>query len=101
MKAVDGRGNAHAVVNWGITEEGLQAMREGWMCARCTEYPLPESFPEACPVCGFPIRAEQARELADSDELDMGPSPARKALEEEREREAFKKRTGIWLPGDN
>ncbi len=52
MTAVDERGNQHRVKNWQITEAGFQAMRDGFMCHECTEWPLPQAFPERCPICG-------------------------------------------------
>lgn len=103
MGAVDERGNLHRVKNWQVTEAGFQAMRDGFMCHECTEWPLPQAFPERCPTCGFEVAKYQTELLArdHQGEIDVSePSPNMRAVMEEREREAFRKRAGIWVPGD-
>src|SRR5262249_32115735 len=45
-----------------ITEAAKEKMRAGYMCANCLEQFM-EAFPEQCPLCRFPVRAEQGDEL--------------------------------------
>ncbi len=100
--AIDERGNEHRTRNWLLTDEGFKAVEQGHLCINCAE-PLREAFPERCPLCGFHVKRDQIELLnrEHQGELDLGPSPAMKALDEEREREGWKARTGIWLPGDS
>lgn len=100
--ALDERGNEHRTRNWLLTEQGFAAAEQGYLCANCGEWPLPEAFPKHCPICQFNVRDEQTNLLVREHQgtRDMGPSPAMKALEEEREREAWIPATGVWLPGD-
>jgi hypothetical protein len=50
-----------------LSPEAMTQIWQGYRCARCLEYecivPL-GAFPEACPVCRFPMREEQRRQLA-------------------------------------
>lgn len=100
--AVDGRGNAHRTRNWLLTERGFAAAEQGYLCANCGEWPLSPAFPAACPICRFPVKDEQTRLLVREHQgtRDVGPSPAMKALDEERERENWVPSAGVWLPGD-
>ena len=102
VSAVDADGNPVRGVNWILTEEEDQQVRDGYRCIKCMEAPLPEAFPAACPVCGYPIRKEQSLEYLRGRQADRdgGPSPEMRRLDEVREREAFRKRAGIWVPGD-
>lgn len=103
LSGVDPRGNSVRVKNWQITEAGFQAMRDGVMCHECTEWPLSPAFPERCPICGFGVKEHQTEMLARDfqGEQDLSElSPNMKAVQEEREREGFRKRAGIWVPGD-
>jgi hypothetical protein len=45
-----------------ISPEQADRMWAGYMCAHCLE-PLIEAYPEACPLCGFPVRDQQRRQL--------------------------------------
>lgn len=45
-----------------ISVEDADRMWAGYMCARCLE-PLVEAYPEECPLCRFPVRAEQRKQL--------------------------------------
>ena len=62
----------------------IERLRAGYVCLKCFE-PFETAWPERCPVCGAPVRKEQAayfaRELGA--ELRLGPSTS---LDEERER---------------
>jgi len=102
ISAVDERGNPHRSRNWLLTEQGFGAAEQGYLCANCGEWPLSPAFPKHCPVCSFPVASEQTNLLAreHQGEIDLGPSPAMQALEQEREREGWRKATGIWVPGD-
>lgn len=100
--AVDERGNAHRTRNWLLTDQGMEAAEQGYLCVNCGEWPLSPSNPAVCPVCKFPVADEQTLLLNREHlgERDLGPSPAMRALEEERERENWQAATGVWLPGD-
>ena len=106
--ATDERGQQHRVRNWLVTDRGFKALQEGYMCLECGEYwgigiPSPQPpFPEQCLLCGFHVKRDQIMLLnrEHQGERDMGMSPAMRELEEEREREMWKQKTGIWLPGD-
>jgi len=43
--------------------ETVERMRLGYMCCKCLE-PFETPWPERCPVCGAPIRSEQAEYFA-------------------------------------
>jgi hypothetical protein len=64
--------------------------------------PFENAFPDKCGLCGFHVKTQQSYEYVRGKQADVdaGMSPNEKALEDEREREAFRKRSGIWLPGD-
>jgi len=108
VAAVDERGNEHRTRNWLLTDKGFKAAEQGYLCAECGEYwgegvPNPQPpFPDQCPLCGFHVKRDQIMLLNREHQgtLDVGPSPAMKALDEEREREGWRKATGIWVPGD-
>lgn len=99
--AVDEYGNVHRTVNWVLTPDEYEQVKQGYRCVHCME-PFDEAFPEACNLCSFPVRAEQTRrlELESQGERWYGPSPDDPLGDEERERREWRKRTGIWLPGD-
>lgn len=88
-------------INWQLSEEEFHQVESGYRCLNCME-PFSSAFPEKCPLCGFHVRAQQTFELQrqHQGEERYGYSPEYERLEEEREREAFKPRSGIWLPGD-
>ena len=68
-------GRVHGNVRITVTAETLERMRAGYMCVKCLE-PLEHSWPERCPVCGAPIRTEQAAFFAREygGEQRLGPS---------------------------
>lgn len=81
-------------------------LREGFMCVRCDEL-QPDSFPEACGVCGFPMREEQSRYFEDRFEGEriIGSSISWEAEMErlerqrwERERAEGLRAKGIYVP---
>lgn len=45
-----------------VSLEKAEMMWQGYLCASCLE-PFREAYPEACPVCGFPVREHQRRLL--------------------------------------
>jgi hypothetical protein len=45
-----------------LSVEQADRMWAGYMCASCLE-PFTEAYPEACPLCGFAVRAEQRKQL--------------------------------------
>jgi hypothetical protein len=58
-----------------LTEEDIARMRAGYVCGKCLE-PFEEAWPERCPVCGAPVRTEQAAQFAREfgGEVHVGPS---------------------------
>ncbi len=46
-----------------MTAEDVEATRQGYKCINCWEN-LEEGWPEECPVCSFPIKAQQAEHFA-------------------------------------
>lgn len=46
-----------------VDPETMSAMRSGHMCLRCYE-PSPQSFPEECSLCGYPMRERQIMDIA-------------------------------------
>lgn len=77
-------GRIQGEVELTLAPEDVERMRQGYVCAKCLE-PLEQAWPEKCPVCGAPIRTEQAayfaREFGGEERL--GPSTT---LADERER---------------
>ena len=61
----DRHGRLQAGVNWLLTDDRLEEIRQGYVCLNCQE-PLHQlgAFPESCPVCGFRVREQQTAELA-------------------------------------
>jgi hypothetical protein len=53
-------------VNWTLTEEDYQRVKEGRVCLKCME-PQEQPFPKVCslPGCGYPIRAQQLIDLGE------------------------------------
>lgn len=45
-------------------DDDIEMFRQGYKCLDCLEL-LPESFPESCFVCGFPVKEEQAEVFAE------------------------------------
>jgi hypothetical protein len=89
-----------------MCDEDVEAMRQGYKCIGCFEN-LDHAFPKDCPVCGFPMQAEQAERFA---RIYKGHKLTRTGvdweaqadrLEEQKERRAFEKRaaeSGIVVP---
>ena len=58
-------GRLQAGVNWILTPERIEEIRQGYVCLNCQEpFHLLGAFPEECPVCGFRVREQQVSELA-------------------------------------
>lgn len=76
-----------------LSEEDKERMRLGYVCAKCFE-PFERAWPERCPVCGAPIRREQAAFFAQealAQPVHLGPTTTladeRAGLEERRRKE--------------
>ena len=88
---------------WAVCDEDIQLMREGRKCISCLElFVHPDgtsrAWPEQCPVCGYPVRAEQARSFAKEYEGKVRLGPATSDADEvERLTERTERR--IWTPG--
>lgn len=87
-------------VRWALTEEEHGQVRSGYRCLQCMGV-QEEPFPEVCeePFCDFEIRKYQlARyEREYEGERWYGPTPD-SVFDEERERERWLRRKGVWLP---
>lgn len=99
----DGRKMQRTV--FGLSEEQVERIRQGFICIKCLEvYAI--AFPDACKVCGFPMRDHQAEEFAKDFRggVAFGPSTTLEeeyAIAEEMiQREAYEKATrlGLILP---
>jgi hypothetical protein len=64
-----------------LKPDDVERARLGYLCLKCLE-PFEQAWPERCPVCGAPIRREQAAYFAREfgGVLQLGPSTT---LEEE------------------
>lgn len=101
-------GREVAGVNKVVPPEVWEQYRLGYRCLACDHAPQPEPFPKHCiePYCKYPMRESQ---LADFERLDRGPmrygpTPLDEIDEmfgEEREREFYRRKTSIWIPGDD
>lgn len=99
-------GRILAGVNVAMSDDDVEAIRQGYKCINCWEN-LDSGWPEECFVCGFPIRAQQAERFEHdyagwAPDLRTGPNWERLAdqLEERAERRAFEERaekSGISL----
>ena len=67
-------GRMQGAVQLTLSADTIERMRTGYMCAKCLE-PLRDPWPERCPLCGAPIRTEQAEYFAREfgGEVHMGP----------------------------
>jgi hypothetical protein len=90
------------------SEDLINQYQAGYRCLKCHGV-VPTPFPEVCPAedktrpngwkCGYRMRDRQPAEFANTrGEGYWGPTPL-SAFDDEREREAFRKRAGIWVPG--
>jgi hypothetical protein len=76
----DGRSLRNALI--ALNPEDVDRLRAGFVCLKCFE-PFEQAWPERCPVCGAPVRREQARFFASEMGAPMQIGP-RTTLEEER-----------------
>lgn len=60
-----------------MSAEQVGQIREGYRCLRCKEGPFEESWPLACDVCGYEIRARQAVDFRMEFEGEKHIGPAR------------------------
>ena len=90
---------------FGLTEEQVERVRQGYVCIKCLEA-YDAAFPDHCTVCRFPMRAEQTREFAKQfrGNIRFGPSTTideeYDIAEEMIQREAYDKaaRLGLIIP---
>ena len=99
IAVVDEEGKVGRGINWMLTDEELSQVKQGYRCLNCME-PFEQAFPEKCNVCGFLVRENQSFELLRQHQGEIDSETDQwKQLDEQREREAFKPRSGIWVPG--
>lgn len=90
-----------------MSDEDVEAMRQGYKCINCWEN-LDNAFPKECPLCSFPMKTDQAEHFS---RIYIGHVPGLRTgadweaeadrLEERAERRAFEKRareSGIVVP---
>jgi hypothetical protein len=89
------------------SEDLINQYQAGYRCLKCHGV-QDEPFPEVCKVkdvrggtwaCGYRMRDRQATDFANSrGEGYWGPTPL-SVFDDERERERWTPRSGIWVPG--
>ena len=90
-------GRVHGEVQLTLSQEDVERMRAGYVCAKCLE-PFERPWPIRCSVCGVAVRRDQAayfaREFGGVNEL--GPSTSiadeLEALDEYRRKEEERER---------
>lgn len=82
-----------------MTEDQFEQIRQGYRCIACLHAPQPQPFPQHCvePYCRFPMRDQQADELARQMRGRTDLWPNRGGGDPERER--WQPSSGIWVPG--
>lgn len=87
---------------FGLTEEQVGRIREGYTCIKCLE-DYDAAYPDVCTVCGFPMREHQADEFRKDfrGNIRFGPSTTldeeRGIMNEIREREAYERARALGL----
>ena len=89
-------------ISWGLPADEVERIRQGYKCIACME-PFETAFPERCNFCGYAVAADQVRRFGVeyAGEKRYGPTPLSEVDEmfgDERERESWKPRSGIWVP---
>lgn len=100
-------GRILAGINVAMSDDDVEAIRQGYKCINCWEN-FEAAFPEECFVCGFPCKTRQSERFAHDyagwdPDLRTGPNWDRLAddLEERAERRRFAKKaseSGIVVP---
>lgn len=102
-------GELRVATNIVASEDTINQYREGYRCMECHAI-QDEPFPKVCKArdvtvpdgwrCGYEMRADQAMRFQREfkGEQYYGPTPLSQ-FDDEREREAWKPKTGILLPG--
>lgn len=91
-----------ADVTW--PREVITKIRTGYQCLKCWE-PQQDAFPENCPVCGYPMRENQATDFGREFHGDkwVGPTVSVddeiESLAERSARRAHKPGSSIVVPG--
>lgn len=105
---IDEQGVPRSGINIAGSAELVEQYRQGYRCLRC-HHVQSVAFPEECEArdktvggtwkCGFRMRDDQIRflEAEHQGEHRYGPTPL-SAFDDEREREAWVPKTGIYLP---
>lgn len=81
----------------------IERFRQGYACMRCWE-PFEEAFPEACPLCMYPVRDRQRVDFADEFEGEkwIGPTTSLSdefdQMVEGGQRKRHKPGSSIWVP---
>lgn len=99
----DGRNIATPL--FGLTEEQVERIRQGYICIKCLEA-YDSAFPDECSVCHFPMKTKQIEEFGKTyrGEIAFGPSTTLEEeagiMQEMREKESYDRmrKLGLILP---
>lgn len=89
-----------------MPKETYEQYRQGYRCIKCHSVQS-QPFPRVCEAkwkdgggCGFPMADQQMHhlEVEFTGEVDLWPEDREDWVQEERERENWQRKTGIWLP---
>ncbi len=103
-QVVDGNGTVRRVVNWVVTPEEDQQIREGYRCPFDMQV-FREAFPESCPICALTPSREwfsprkhqsEAYQMLSLGEHPYGPSDID---DYDFERDDYHPKTSVLLPG--
>jgi hypothetical protein len=93
-------------INKVVPAEIFEQYRQGYRCLRCDHAPQEEPLPKHCiePYCRYEMRKYQLQDLEFQDRGSQryGPTPLDEIDDmygDEREREHWHPKTGIWVPG--
>lgn len=87
VAVVDSNGETRLAVNWVLSPEEFEQVRQGYRCLQCME-PFRSAFPKECGLCGYQVASRQTIDLMreHQGEHRYGPTPIEdiRALDAER-----------------
>lgn len=86
-------------MNWTVSPEDFQRMKEGRICIKCLE-PQAEAFPKVCslPGCGYPIRDRQTHDIGHEYQGHIEGGPQVNLDEEQNRLDEKHYRDFYWSP---
>jgi len=102
-QVVDGNGQQHRVINWVVTPEENQQIREGYRCPFDMQV-FQEAFPESCPICELtPSREWFSPRLHQAwvyEQQHLGSHPYGPGDDDfDYEADGWKQKTSVLIPG--